>query len=77
MLKVLFTLAAIACAFATSTAATAATAQPPVHFESGSASVRNAPNVPAVQYKQNQKKKVWVPAHRSHGRLVKGHYIWR
>jgi hypothetical protein len=23
------------------------------------------------------KKKVWVPSHREHGRLVKGHYVWR
>jgi hypothetical protein len=21
--------------------------------------------------------KVWVPAHREHGRLVRGHYVWR
>ena len=25
----------------------------------------------------HQKHKVWVPAHREHGRLVKGHYVWR
>jgi hypothetical protein len=23
------------------------------------------------------KKKVWVPAHREHGHMVKGHYVWR
>jgi len=23
------------------------------------------------------KHKVWVPAHREHGRLVRGHYVWR
>ncbi|WP_198084785.1 hypothetical protein [Variovorax sp. E3] len=21
--------------------------------------------------------KVWVPAHREHGRMVRGHYVWR
>jgi hypothetical protein len=58
--KVLFTLAAIACLLA---APAASAAQPPVHFESGSASVRNVPAVPMTQYLKNQKKKVWVPAH--------------
>lgn len=70
MRKVLFTVAAIAC----SLLASMASAQAPVHFESGSANVRN---MPVAQYKKNHKKKVWVAAHRSHGRLVKGHYIWR
>lgn len=23
------------------------------------------------------KHKVWVPTHREHGRLVRGHYVWR
>jgi hypothetical protein len=26
---------------------------------------------------ERHKHKVWVPAHRSKGHLVKGHYIWR
>lgn len=25
----------------------------------------------------HHKRKVWVPAHREHGRLVRGHYVWR
>jgi hypothetical protein len=24
-----------------------------------------------------KKRKVWVPAHRVHGRMVRGHYVWR
>ena len=24
-----------------------------------------------------KKRKVWVPAHREHGRMVRGHYAWR
>ncbi|MBJ2158071.1 hypothetical protein [Variovorax sp. IB41] len=25
----------------------------------------------------HRKHKVWVPAHREHGRRVPGHYVWR
>ncbi len=25
----------------------------------------------------HRKHKVWVPAHREHGRLMRGHYVWR
>ncbi|KPU94236.1 hypothetical protein APR51_27945 [Variovorax paradoxus] len=25
----------------------------------------------------HRKHKVWVPAHREHGRYVRGHYVWR
>ena len=41
-----------------------------VHFDSGSAKVNKGQVA-------RQKQKVWVPAHRSKGRLVKGHYVWR
>lgn len=68
MHKVFFTLAAIAFSCA------ASAAQPPVHFESGSSKVDG---IQVAQYKNNLKKKVWVPAHRSHGHWVNGHYIWR
>lgn len=27
--------------------------------------------------RNDHKRKVWVPTHRDHGRLVKGHYVWR
>ncbi|MES2533667.1 MAG: hypothetical protein V4636_21655 [Pseudomonadota bacterium] len=30
-----------------------------------------------VHPKPHHKRKVWVPAHREHGRLVRGHYVWR
>jgi hypothetical protein len=30
-----------------------------------------------VHRQAHPKKKVWVPAHREHGRMVKGHYVWR
>ena len=26
---------------------------------------------------QHRKHKVWVPTHREHGRIVRGHYVWR
>lgn len=33
---------------------------------------------PMVRHAPPQKKhKVWVPAHREHGHVVKGHYVWR
>ena len=41
-----------------------------VYFDSGSAKVNRSQVA-------SHKKKVWVPAHRSKGRLVKGHYVWR
>lgn len=41
-----------------------------MHFDSGSAKVKSGQ---VTRHKQ----KVWVPAHRSAGRWVKGHYIWR
>jgi Spy/CpxP family protein refolding chaperone len=28
-------------------------------------------------YRQHRRHKVWVPAHREHGRRVPGHYVWR
>ncbi|CAN5666398.1 hypothetical protein BH10PSE18_BH10PSE18_06560 [soil metagenome] len=30
-----------------------------------------------VHPKPHHKRKVWVPAHREHGHLVRGHYVWR
>ena len=30
---------------------------------------------PVVNSQKLKQKKVWVPAYRSHGRLIKGHYI--
>ena len=45
-----------------------------VNFDSGSAKPNNPP---VVKAKKLQKKKVWVPAHRTNGRLVKGHYVSR
>jgi hypothetical protein len=68
MQKVFFTLAAIVFSMAASAAPT------PVYFEPGSTRVDG---IGVAQYKQNHKKKVWVPAHRSHGHRVNGHYIWR
>jgi hypothetical protein len=56
-------------ALAFSSAASAVRAET-VHFDSGSAELHRGQVV-------SHKKKVWVPAHRSKGRLVKGHYVWR
>ena len=67
--RVFLALAALAVSFAAS-AAQAGT----VNFDSGSAKVHS---VQVTKHKKNHKHKVWVPAHRSHGRMVKGHYIWR
>ena len=69
MNKVAFSLAALVVSFAAS-AAQAGT----VHFDSGSVNVNH---VQMVKHQQHRKHKVWVPAHRSHGHLVRGHYVWR
>ena len=66
--KVILSLAALAVSFAAS-AVQART----INFDSGSAKVHTV----QVKHKQHHKQKVWVPAHRSHGRLVRGHYIRR
>lgn len=63
--KVIPLLAALAVCFAASTAQAST-----VYFDSGSAKVNRAEVT-------RHKHKVWVPAHRSKGRLVKGHYVWR
>lgn len=69
MHKLLLLLAALAVSFA------ASAGQPrPVQFDSGSARVDG---IELAKYKQHHRKKVWVPAHRSHGRMVTGHYVWR
>jgi len=69
MYKILLPLAALVFSFA------ASAAQPSVvRFDSGSARV-NA--VHPVKHHPQHKRKVWVPAHRSHGHLVRGHYVWR
>ncbi|MDB5900710.1 MAG: hypothetical protein JWP41_4312 [Ramlibacter sp.] len=65
MNKVLLPLTAVVFSFA----ALAAQAET-VHFDSGSAKVHRG-------HVARHKHKVWVPAHRSKGRLVRGHYIWR
>lgn len=69
MYKIILSLTALVVSFAASSAQAST-----VNFDSGSAKVDNAQ---VVRTKPHQKKKVWVPAHRSHGRLVKGHYVWR
>ena len=69
MNKVALSLAALVVSFAAS-AAQAGT----VNFDSGSAKVHN---VKMINHHQHRKHKVWVRTHRSHGRLVKGHYVWR
>ena len=69
MNKAFLSLAALVVSFATS-AAQAGT----VNFDSGSAKVHG---VQVKNHKKPHKHKVWVPAHRSHGNLVKGHYVWR
>lgn len=69
MRKLLLLLAALTVSFA------ASAAQPrPVHFDSGSARVDG---IELVRYKQHHRKKVWVRAHHSHGRMDRGRYIWR
>ncbi len=69
MNKVLLSLAALAVSFA------ASAGQPrPVHFDSGSARIER---IELARYKPHQRQKVWLPVHRSHGRLVRGHYIRR
>jgi hypothetical protein len=65
MNRLLPSLAAVVLCFAAS-AGQAST----VYFDSGSAKVNTAK---AARHKQ----KVWVPAHRSKGRLVRGHYVRR
>ena len=69
MSKVLFLLTAMVVSFAASAAQASA-----VNFDSGSSKMNHAP---AVKPQKHRKHKVWVPTHRSHGRLVKGHYVWR
>ena len=63
--KVFLSLAALVVCFAASTAQAST-----VYFDSGSATVHRGQVA-------RHKKKVWVPAHRSKGRLVRGHYVWR
>jgi hypothetical protein len=65
MQRIFFPLAALVVLFAASTAQAST-----VYFDSGSAKVQG-------DQVTRHKRKVWVPAHRSKGRLVKGHYAWR
>lgn len=67
MNKVFLALTALVVSFAASTAQAST-----VYFDSGSAKVNGDQAA-----RQKHKHKVWVPAHRSKGRLVKGHYVWR
>lgn len=69
MYRIILSLTALVVSFAASTAQAST-----VNFDSGSARMNSAP---VVKHKPQHKQKAWVPAHRSHGRLVKGHYIWR
>ncbi|MDP9899236.1 hypothetical protein [Variovorax ginsengisoli] len=32
---------------------------------------------PVQRHDRHGKRKVWVPTHREHGRVVRGHYVWR
>ena len=63
MKKILLALAA--CTLLTSTAAFA---QPMARHERG---------YDRSHMNQHRRHKVWVPAHREHGRRVPGHYVWR
>jgi hypothetical protein len=65
MNKLSLALTALAFCFAASTAQAET-----VYFDSGSATVNRSQVA-------TQKKKVWVPAHRSKGHLIRGHYVWR
>jgi hypothetical protein len=69
MYKVFLSLTALVVSFAASTAQAST-----VNFDSGSAEMNN---VQVARHKQHHRHKVWVPTHRSVGRLVRGHYIWR
>ncbi|VWX62152.1 conserved exported hypothetical protein [Burkholderiales bacterium 8X] len=35
------------------------------------------PHRPGSMHRPHRRHKVWVPAHREHGRMVRGHYVWR
>jgi hypothetical protein len=65
MYKVFLSLTALVFSFAASTAQAST-----VNFDSGSATVNGG-------HMARHKVKHWVPAHRSRGHLVRGHYIWR
>lgn len=69
MYKVFLSLTALVVSFAASTAQAST-----VNFDSGSAKVNS---VQVAKHNQHHRQKVWVPTHRSNGRLVKGYYIWR
>ncbi|MBC7605118.1 MAG: hypothetical protein H7255_20975 [Ramlibacter sp.] len=73
MNKLFLALTALAFSFGTLTARAET-----VHFDSGSAKVhRGHVEKHKHKHKQKHKHKVWVPAHRSNGHLVPGHYVWR
>ncbi|MGJ7611315.1 MULTISPECIES: hypothetical protein [unclassified Variovorax] len=63
MKKTIFVLAA--CLLAS----TAALAQPGPRHGAGPG--------PRYERPHHRPHKVWVPAHREHGRMVRGHYVWR
>ncbi|MDB5953517.1 MAG: hypothetical protein JWP60_125 [Ramlibacter sp.] len=65
MYKIFLSLTALVVAFVASTAQAST-----VHFDSGSAKMNS-------DHVARHKQRLWVPAHRSRGHLVKGHYIWR
>lgn len=66
MKKILFALAA--CMLVS----TAALAQPGPRHGPGPGYDR-----PQHSRPHHRPQKVWVPAHREHGRMVRGHYVWR
>jgi Ni/Co efflux regulator RcnB len=71
MKKVVFLVAALI-------VSTAALAQPAHGPASHGPGVDSRHDQPVDRHMQSDhKKKVWVPAHREHGRLVKDHYTWR
>ncbi len=69
MNKAIFLLTALTISLAASAAQSATT-----NFDSGSSKMNNPP---VVKDQKHRKHKVWVKAHRSNGRLIKGHYVWR
>lgn len=71
MNKAIFLLTALTISLAASAAQSATT-----NFDSGSSKMNNPPVV-QNQNQKHGKHKVWVKTHRSNGRVIKGHYVWR
>lgn len=69
MIKRVLSVTALVFSFAVTTAQATV-----VNFDSGSSKMNNPP---VVKPGKHQKRKVWVATHRSNGRSIKGHYVWR